>query len=114
MSRKTGAQDLAMLISVALFRHRVAHHALVRVIEPVFERTFIHDSYATRKGKGSHAAIRRAQSCLRIKEIDKVANEVMAFQENIKKVCGFLVFPRACHPAPQYGMERNYSAPFSE
>jgi retron-type reverse transcriptase len=39
----------------------VVHHALVNVLEPIFERTFIHDSYACRKGKGTHAAVRRCQ-----------------------------------------------------
>jgi retron-type reverse transcriptase len=47
------------LISAAPYRDRVVHHALCRVIEPIFERSFIHDSYACRKGKGSHAAVRR-------------------------------------------------------
>ncbi|TWT40859.1 Group II intron-encoded protein LtrA [Thalassoglobus neptunius] len=49
------------MISAAPFRDRVMHHALCNVIEPIFERTFIHDSYASRKGKGTHAAIRRYQ-----------------------------------------------------
>ncbi len=34
------------LISAAPFRYRGVHHALVNVIEPIFERKFIHDSYA--------------------------------------------------------------------
>ena len=49
------------LISAAPFRDRVVHHALCRVIEPLFERRFIDDSYACRKGRGTHAAIDRAQ-----------------------------------------------------
>lgn len=36
------------------------HHAIVRVIEPIFERRFIEDSFACRAGKGAHAAMRRA------------------------------------------------------
>jgi hypothetical protein len=40
---------------------RVVHHALVNVLEPVFEKIFIADSYATRKDKGVHAAVFRAQ-----------------------------------------------------
>jgi len=32
------------LISAAPFRDRVVHHALCNVIEPLFERGFIHDS----------------------------------------------------------------------
>ena len=52
-------------IAVADFRDRVVHHAVVGALEPIFEKTFIHDSYATRKGKGSHAAVFRAQQFLR-------------------------------------------------
>lgn len=47
------------LISAAPYRDRVVHHALCNVIEPLFDRTFIHDSYACRKGKGTHAAAAR-------------------------------------------------------
>ena len=53
------------LISAAPFRDRVAHHALVRVIEPLFERRFIHDSYANRVGKGTHRALDRGQQFAR-------------------------------------------------
>lgn len=49
------------LISAAPFRDRVVHHALCQEIEPIWERRFIHDTYACRVGKGTHAAIRRAQ-----------------------------------------------------
>ncbi|MBP6827021.1 MAG: RNA-directed DNA polymerase [Saprospiraceae bacterium] len=47
------------LISAAPFHDRVVHHALCNVIEPVFEKSFIYDSYANRKGKGTHQAILR-------------------------------------------------------
>lgn len=49
------------IISAAPFRDRVVHHAICRVIEPIFEPTFIFDSYANRKGKGTHAGIRRCE-----------------------------------------------------
>ena len=47
------------LISAAPYRDRVVHHALCHIIEPLFERSFIYDSYACRKGKGAHAAVDR-------------------------------------------------------
>jgi retron-type reverse transcriptase len=53
------------LISAAPFRDRVVHHALCLQIEPVFERSFIHDSYANRIGKGTHRALDRAQAFAR-------------------------------------------------
>ena len=49
------------LISAAPFRDRVVHHALCRVMEPIWEKRFIHDSYANRVGKGTHRALDRAQ-----------------------------------------------------
>ena len=47
------------MVSAVPFRDRVVHHAFCRVVEPIFERGFIHDSYANRKGKGTHRAIAR-------------------------------------------------------
>jgi len=49
-------------IFAADFRDRVIHHLLVPRIEKVFEPKFIHDSYACRKGKGTHAAVKRLKS----------------------------------------------------
>ncbi len=52
-------------ICAAPFRDRVVHHAVCGVLEPVFERRAIFDSYACRQGKGTHAAIARAQQFAR-------------------------------------------------
>jgi RNA-directed DNA polymerase len=53
------------VISAAPFRDRVVHHALCRVLEPIWEARFIHNSYACRKGKGTHRAIDVAQHYIR-------------------------------------------------
>ncbi len=53
------------LVAAAPFRDRVVHHAIVRVIEPIFEGRFIDDSYACRTGKGTHGAMRRAAAFAR-------------------------------------------------
>lgn len=49
-------------ISAAPFRDRVVHHALCNLIEPIFDRRFIPDSYANRRGKGTHRAVNRLQT----------------------------------------------------
>lgn len=46
-------------ISKSHFRDRVVHHAVCNIIEPIFEKRFIFDSYANRKGKGTLKAIER-------------------------------------------------------
>lgn len=47
------------LISAAPYRDRVVHHALCNVIVPIFEKTFIADSYANRLGFGTHRALKK-------------------------------------------------------
>lgn len=48
-------------ICSSVFRDRVVHHAICNVIEPIFERRLIDDTYACRKDLGVHAALERAQ-----------------------------------------------------
>ena len=43
------------LISAAPYRDRVIHHALINILEPVLDARMDFDSYACRKGKGTHA-----------------------------------------------------------
>ena len=45
------------IVSAAPFRDRVVHHALCAIIEPIFEAGFIANSFANRRGKGTHKAI---------------------------------------------------------
>lgn len=52
-------------VFAADFRDRLVHHVLVSHLEKTWERVFIHDSYACRKGKGVHAALERLQRFMR-------------------------------------------------
>ena len=51
-------------ISAACFRDQIVHHALCQIIEPIFDKKFIYDSYACRQVKGSHRAVKRLQKFL--------------------------------------------------
>ncbi len=48
-------------ICAAALRDRVVHHAICNVLDPIFERRMISDTFACRREKGSHAAVVRAQ-----------------------------------------------------
>jgi len=56
------------MISAAPFRDRVVHHALCNIIGPIFERTFVNESYANRVGKGTHRAVDQYQRWSRRKK----------------------------------------------
>jgi len=47
------------VISASNFRDRVVHHAVCNIIEPIFDKVFIYDSYANRKRKGGLKALIR-------------------------------------------------------
>lgn len=59
--RFTVREPKERLISAAPFRDRVVHHALVNVLEPIYESRFIHDTYACREDRGTHRAVLRCQ-----------------------------------------------------
>ncbi len=46
-------------ISKSKFRDRIVQHALINIIGPIFEPTFIYDSFANQIGKGTLKAIER-------------------------------------------------------
>ena len=46
-------------IRKSYFEDRIVHHAICNILEPIFEKRFIYDSFANRKGKGSLNAIKR-------------------------------------------------------
>jgi len=47
------------IIHKAIVRDRIVHHAAYRVLAPIFDRSFIFDSYSCRLQKGTHAAVDR-------------------------------------------------------
>ena len=52
-------------IYAAPYRDRVLHHALINIIEPIWEPRLYYHSYACRTGKGSHRALDVCQKYLR-------------------------------------------------
>ena len=52
-------------ICCAEFKDRVVHHAIMNVLEPVFERRLISDTYACRVGKGTYKALKKSQGLVR-------------------------------------------------
>ncbi len=74
-------------ISVSDFRDRIVHHTICNIIEPIFEKKFIYDSYANRKGKGTLAALNR----LKIFMKKATRNGTLINKYNNKDVKGFFL-----------------------
>ena len=52
-------------INKSEFRDRIAHHAIINIIQSLFEITFIYDSCSNQKGKGTLFAIKRLDKFMR-------------------------------------------------
>lgn len=63
------------------FRDRVVQHALVAVLEPIWEARFIHHSYACRPGRGMHRGADQAQQWLR--EVQREHGRVYVLKADI-------------------------------
>ena len=49
------------VIHIASVRDRILYQAVYQQLYQIFDATFIHDSYASREGKGTHAGVRRLE-----------------------------------------------------
>lgn len=73
-------------VAAPAFRDRVLQHALVHTIEPFFEKKFIFDSYACRKGKGTHFGAKRVKKFLMAARcINGREKEIYVLQCDIEK-----------------------------
>lgn len=72
------------IIHKAPVRDRLLHHAIYRKTYPLFDKTFIFDSYSCRIGKGTHKAFNRLVDFAR-KESKNYTRQCWALKCDIKK-----------------------------
>jgi retron-type reverse transcriptase len=71
-------------IHKACVRDRVLHHAIFRILYPIFDNSFIFDSYSCRNNKGTHKAINRLD-CFARKANKNNAKTIYILKLDIKK-----------------------------
>lgn len=50
------------------FPDRIVHHCVMQVLEPIWMKTFIADTYSSLKGRGIHKGVKRMKAALRDRE----------------------------------------------
>jgi RNA-directed DNA polymerase len=53
-----------LVFRLPYFPDRITHHAVMNVLEPIFTKAFINDTYSCIKGKGIHSAVRNLKMAL--------------------------------------------------
>lgn len=72
------------IIHKAIVRDRLLHHAIYRILYPLFDRTFIFDSYSCRKEKGTHRGFKRLVELAR-KQSRNYSSSCRALKCDIRK-----------------------------
>jgi len=54
-----------VIYALPYFPDRIIHHCIMQVVEDIWMRTFIRDTYASMKNRGVHDGVRRVQSAMR-------------------------------------------------
>lgn len=71
-------------IHKACVRDRVLHHAIFRILYPIFDKSFIFDSFSCRLNKGTHRAVRRLKRFAQRLSRDDSRN-IFALKCDVKK-----------------------------
>lgn len=72
-------------VSAPAFEDRIVQHSLVAQIEPIFEKLFIYDSYACRKNKGTHFALKRLKKFLKANRSLYPKQDIYILKGDIRK-----------------------------
>lgn len=92
------------------FRDRIVHHLLVDKIEPLINKRFIHTSFANRKEKGIHQAIKSLQPILRKKSLRYFLQiDIKNFFPSINKNILFKIFIKHLLTLPLSTKEKELS-----
>lgn len=62
---KTFRDKTREIYKLPYFPDRILHHCIMQVLEPLWKKTFIKDTYASIKGRGIHPALKRMKSLLK-------------------------------------------------
>ena len=82
---KSDGGKMRNIVVQTYFPWRILHHAIMLVIEPDFEKSYIHDTSACIKGRGTHYGVARMKSFLRRHKENKwfVQTDYKKFYESI-------------------------------
>jgi hypothetical protein len=56
------------IFKLPYFPDRVIHHCIMQILEPIWRKSLIRDTYSSIKGRGLHDGVRRVKSALKDKE----------------------------------------------
>ena len=75
-------------INKSRFKDRIVHHAIVNILEPIYEKVFINDNYANRLNKGTLKAIQRFDE---FKRKTSYNGKLVKYNKNNNMIKGYIL-----------------------
>jgi len=80
ITRKTDNGKIRQIYKLPYFPDRIIHHAIIQIMEPIWFKSLIRDTYSAIKGRGIHDGVKRIKKAL----YDK-ANTQYCLKMDVKK-----------------------------
>ncbi len=64
ITKKVDSGKIRQIYRLAYYPHRIIHHAIMQIMEPIWKKSFISDTYCCIKGRGIHKAVKKIQDIL--------------------------------------------------
>jgi RNA-directed DNA polymerase len=68
MTKKTDNGKIREIYKLPYFPDRIIHHAIIQVVEPIWFKSLIRDTFSSIKSRGIHDGVKRIKKALRDKE----------------------------------------------
>jgi hypothetical protein len=78
--KRTFGKKERVICKLPYFPDRIIHHCIMQVLEPIWRKTLIRDTYSSIKGRGLHDGVRRMKKALKDK-----SNTTYCLKADVKK-----------------------------
>ena len=81
--KKNDKGKIRDICKLPYFPDRIIHHAIMQILEPIWKKTLINDTYQSIKGRGIHKAKNKIERCIKTNHLP------YCLKIDIKKILSF-------------------------
>ena len=93
---KKDKNKIREIYKLPYFPDRIVHHAIMQVLEPIWKKSMIHNTYQSIKGRGPHKAIKKLKKDIKWKDVYYLKIDIKKYypsidNEILKEVVGYKI-----------------------
>ena len=80
---KKDKNKIREIYKLPYFPDRIVHHAIMQVLEPIWKKSMIHNTYQSIKGRGPHKAIKKLKKDIKWKDVYYLKIDIRKYYPSI-------------------------------